>query len=598
VGTAWWSGYLDSHAVWQRSDRSPNPRDTPAVGQEQKTARVNQRAHGRCARTVVRAAVGVAFGGLVLGIGPGAVAAPVGTPFVPVNAPITWPATVEDGTAQTSTVTIDTAELAKGAELPGGRALTAGRTYLYVALHASYTYATDPTAPFAMPPADATLATPDGTVAGIRGQATSLAIDASWYFPVPAGLTSATLEVAPFSKVLGNERGDFLTWSFSPTPIALVARPVHPAGAASGGTPTSAGATEGGPSSAGTTAHDGGMPLGATLGAGVAGLVLLGAAGASLVSFRRRRAFARADRAGRVVLAGPPPLTAASPLVGAVLAGGALAPERHGILVKLLGPLEVEGTARPVTAGPVLEIIVFLALHPGRTFTSVQLRESIWGLGRQPIASQTFRKYMVELRKAFGRGVVVTDAHRYELTDAVYSDWAVFQALTGLTDAATVPGSAVPAPSGPEASAAEPVAPVSRPVDEYSGRERALSLVRGPVLSGCFDGKKNSPFAWAVGTANDIEDEVTSLAYDLALVFLRTDEPERADRVVALGLGCSDAHLRLRIVGLRVASVRGGPRALDRALDAARVALAGFPGDVAELELAARDLGWVATGSV
>ena len=37
--------------------------------------------------------------------------------------------------------------------------------------------------------------------------------------------------------------------------------------------------------------------------------------------------------------------------------------------------------------------------------------------------------------------------------------------------------------------------------DVLSGCEEALGLVRGPVLNGCFDGKKNSPFEWAVETS-------------------------------------------------------------------------------------------------
>ena len=109
---------------------------------------------------------------------------------------------------------------------------------------------------------------------------------------------------------------------------------------------------------------------------------------------------------------------------------------------------------------------MFLALHPGKTFTSVQLRESIWGLGRRPITSNTFRVYMVALRKAFGPGVVVTDVYRYQLTEVVTSDWSMFRSALQADD-------------------------------ELAGREQGLALVRGPVLHGSFDGKKNSPFSWA-----------------------------------------------------------------------------------------------------
>ena len=180
-------------------------------------------------------------------------------------------------------------------------------------------------------------------------------------------------------------------------------------------------------------------------------------------------------------------------------------------MVKLLGWLEIEGTKQPVTAGPLLELICYLVLNPGRSFTSVQIRESVWGLGRQPITSGAFRNYMVALRKAFGPGVVVTDRYRYELTDAVISDWDLFRAAL-------------------EAD------------DHLSGQEEALALVRGPVLHGSFDGKKNSPFAWAVGIANDIEDRITTTADDLAQAYLDLGDPAKASRAIAQGLLCADSN--------------------------------------------------------
>ena len=232
-------------------------------------------------------------------------------------------------------------------------------------------------------------------------------------------------------------------------------------------------------------------------------------------------------------------------------------------MVKLLGALEIEGTKRPVTAGPLLEIIVFLALNPGRTFTSVQLRESIWGLGRQPITSDTFRKYMVALRKAFGPGVVVTD--RLPLRD----------------DRMRSPPTGTSSELRLEAD------------DELAGREQGLALVRGPVLHGSFDGRKNSPFAWAIGNANAIEDEVTSVAVRprSGLPGPGRSPPGRHGGLpgpVVLGGQPPTAHRR------PPGRCRpGGPKEVGRRLEAARAAMATFPKDVTELEEEARTLGWV-----
>jgi hypothetical protein len=483
------------------------------------------------------------------------------TPFVPTNQPVVWSATQPDGTPVSSTVTIDTAEVGVADQLPSGATLQPGQTYFYVALHPNHVFGNDPQTPVPVPVTPATLTTSTGTVTGIPAAMSSFSVDGAWYFPLHSNVSAVTLKVASFTKVLGNERGDFGTWSFAPTLITFVATHVAtpPVTGSTGSSPSSAG---GAPTTAGSTAKSGsspaGTPVGVTLGAGVAGVVALGAATAGAVMIRRRRAFARADRDGRVVLSGPPALIA-----GAVgLAGGGVPPGRPQIVVKLLGPLVVDGTKRTVTHGPVLEIITYLALHPGQSFTSVQLRESIWGLGRQPIASQTFRKYMVELRKAFGTGVVVTDVYLYELTDTVTSDWDLFRVFLGADD-------------------------------ELSGQEDALGLVRGPVLHGCFDGKKNSPFSWAYDDVNLIEVEVVEVASDLALACLDLAEPSRAAQAVSRGILCSASNLRLRTVDLQVGAALGGPREVGRRLDAGRAVMATYPDDVATLEREARSLGWV-----
>jgi hypothetical protein len=475
-----------------------------------------------------------------------------------------------DGTPQSSTVTVDTAELAPGAKLPGGVQLTPGQNYFYVALHPSYAYSIDPHAPFAMPITAATLVTSQGTVPGIPIPPSSLTIDGSWYFPVPAKLTTATLQVTSFTKVLGDDRGNFTQRTFSPTPIEFVAQP-GASPAVPGASQANVGSTASQSASAATRTaphvgskggiagggKGGGPPMGVALGAGAVGAAILGATGAGLMSVRRRRAFARADREGRIVLAGPPALVAGA----TALAGVARKLQQQNVFVELLGSLRIQGTKQPITAGPLLELICYLVLNPGESFTSVQIRESVWGLGRQPITSATFRNYMVALRKAFGPGAVVTDVYRYQLTGAVISDWDLFRNSISA-------------------------------VDDLAGQEEALALVRGPVLHGSFDGKKNAPFAWAVGIANDIEDRVTTTAVELAIACLGLDDPSRSDKAIRQGLLCADSNLRLRTLDLEVGAAIGGPKEIGRRLEEGRAAVAGFPSDAVELEERARQLGW------
>jgi DNA-binding SARP family transcriptional activator len=511
------------------------------------------------------ALTGAAMTGLVAW-GSTAAAEPVGQQFAPTQSSIVWPAVTADGTAESSTVVVDVAEVAPGSELPDEAQLTSTQLYLYVALHPTHEFAGVLT-PLQMPATTATLVTPEGTVSGLMPPA-NYGIDASWYFPVSANLTTATLDVASFSQTVADAEGDFTTWTFSPQPIGFVGKATA---SVSGPAPTRPAA--GNVANKATTSKPmptpkrpiaptgGGIPLVGVLGGSLGGIAVLGAGSAGMVSFTRRRAFYRADREGRVVLTGPPVggMVAAGALVGAA----GLPEDRHDIVVKLLGWLEVEGTKGPITAGPLLEIIVFLVLNPGRSFTSVQLRESIWGLGRQPITSASFRTYMVTLRKALGPGVVVTDKYHYGMTGVVTSDWGQFQTA-------------------------------EQADDQLSGREQALDLVRGPVLHGCFDSKKNSPFAWAFDKASLIEVEITTVAAEVASARLDQGDARRAAKATAQGLLCSPSNMSLRTVDLKVGAAVGGPGEVGRRLEAARGAVGAFPQDVAELEEIASQLGWAA----
>ena len=139
-----------------------------------------------------------------------------------------------------------------------------------------------------------------------------------------------------------------------------------------------------------TASKAGGLPVGTIVGAGVGG----SGRPQSPAAQGWCPSFADAASTGPIRRSGsrsPVPLS----LPGPPLPGGAvLRPDGQAILVKILGALQLEGAKRKAISVPVLEIIVFLVLNPGETFNSAQLRERIWGLGRKPITSGTFRNYM------------------------------------------------------------------------------------------------------------------------------------------------------------------------------------------------------------
>ena len=333
---------------------------------------------------------------LVMAWGSTAMAAPVGRQFHPATSSATWPAVSSEGhPGAPSSRWTSPRRLSGPTFLTPANWRPPSTTSSSRCTPATSTPAT--ATPLHMPATAATLVTAQAT--SDRHPATSeLRRRRQWYFPVAANLTTATLQVASFSKVLGNEAGDFINWTFSSDTHRLRGpRAVATCSRSGQGAAGNVAGRANGSEAAGWT-QGGGVPVGAVIGGTLGGIAILGAGSAAAVSVARRRAFYRADREGRVVLTGPPPLIAGA----AVARVPAFHRRGHAIVVKLLGWLEVEGTKKPITAGPLLELITFLALNPGRSFTSVQIRESIWGLGRRPITSATFRKYMVEFRKAFG----------------------------------------------------------------------------------------------------------------------------------------------------------------------------------------------------
>ena len=536
--------------------------DTPVMGQQWGQCNP-EGCRSSCAALLIGVLCALAC--LVLAGVNTASAAPTQQSFSPSRVPVVFSATGPGGASVNVTVLVAASELIPATELASlpFPALPAGETYFHVWLHPQDPIDSPSFVPLSIPAAHASLATNAGKTTAVGIDPSPGSIDAQWYFPVADSITSATLAIASSTVIAYGANGSQTSYAIQATSIDFVTKPPAttpipiPTGAPTG--------TQGlgGPPALAT--KSGRVSSSAGLGVGIGGLVVLGIGAAIVVTVARRRAFYRADREGRVILVGPPTLSAAA--MTARLAGGAVGGDlhraRHGIVVKILGWLEVEGTKKPITAGPLLELIVYLVLNPGKSFSSVQIRESVWGLGRQPITPGSFRKYMVDLRKAFGPGVVVTNRFRYELTEAVISDWDLFRA----------------------ALAAD---------DNLAGQEQAMTFVRGPVLHGSFDGKKNSPFAWAYDEANRIEDQVTTTAIELARAHLDLDDAPRAARATSQGLLCSNSNLALRMVDLKVGAALGGTREVGRRLEAAQAAVADFPGDIAVLEKAARLLGWEA----
>lgn len=387
-------------------------------------------------------------------------------------------------------------------------------------------------------------------------------IDAALYvFVVPDSTTTAVLQIGA-SQVAALEQADptaeakQTTVSLAPASVALVAAspptttttlgPPTPLPSTTLARPRPASLKKSRPSSAAVRAAS----------AGGGGLLVIAVVVPIVI---RRRRYARADRAGQVVIVSPPELSPPPP--PALGPGERPAEEASTTLersVRMLGPLEIGGLVRPLRRQPAEELFVFLVLHPGRSFTSAELRSAIWVLGRREVSVESFRNYVLDLRRSLGPDVLVTTGTRYRIAVPVHSDVAQFRTALANPERAT-------------------------------GLEEALGLVRGPVLAGAFDGR-NAPYTWALPLVHELEAEIQDAASELAELAATTGDMARADWAIGQGLRCSPTDLRLLRSSIALGLAVGGAAELDKRLTAARARLRDFPADVEVLEAEARRL--------
>ena len=223
---------------------------------------------------------------------------------------------------------------------------------------------------------------------------------------------------------------------------------------------------------------------------------------------------------------------------------GAVAEALPPVQVNVLGPVEIIGLRRRIRRRPVADLLLYLALHPGRAWAGDELRAALWPVDSEASAA-SLHNYVSLLRGALPPGVL-PEANRsagYVLNDAVGTDWARFVALR---DAAR-------GVEGP---------------DEVSLLGRALDLVRGPVLSG-----SAAALAWAdMELARpEMEAAIEDVAHRLAEELMGTGDAVGAGKAASKGLTALAGSMLLHADRLRAAG--SDPAGLDRAWKEARGAL-------------------------
>lgn len=95
----------------------------------------------------------------------------------------------------------------------------------------------------------------------------------------------------------------------------------------------------------------------------------------------------------------------------------------------MLGPLRITGWSDDqARSGPVTELATYLALHPGRRYTTEELRDPL-SIGKaRALEASTIRTYANTLRRAVGTHLPDAGRLGYALTDAG-TDWQRFTEL-------------------------------------------------------------------------------------------------------------------------------------------------------------------------
>jgi hypothetical protein len=305
-------------------------------------------------------------------------------------------------------------------------------------------------------------------------------------FEVPVGTTTATLTVAPGTQMV--------TAAFSGSPEQPVAVPstnfaitfpvpqvpVPPSGAATA--PASFGASQ---LTATPRSHHQSSGFPVLMALLVAAAIAIAALGA-LIIHRRSRLIPAAPTGPSAATwppvpptpppappqpqrAAAPPIASHQPTVLVVPPHGPPPLEPGQIRVLVLGQPTVEGLSPAVGQTPI-EILIFLALHPGQSFTTDQLRTRLSGLSdSRNIGPDTIRRYMSELRRFLGPERIPEGGGRGYQAVEVHSD---LEAMQKSLQAATAVGD---------------------PADKARHLAEALAWVRAAPLA---DAPKNS-YEWA-----------------------------------------------------------------------------------------------------
>jgi hypothetical protein len=207
------------------------------------------------------------------------------------------------------------------------------------------------------------------------------------------------------------------------------------------------------------------------------------------------------------------------------------------VIVKVLGPVELEGWLCPPERAMVTELACYLALHHDRRFSGEQLRFALRPDGEHEPSAKTMRTYLSQLRKCLGPDYL-SSGGGYEFPWWVDSDFAIFKRTSE--------------------------------TERLANRVHSLEFIRGRP----FEGVPAATYGWVFSELwiSEIETTIVSIAHRIALECLEAGLIEKAEHCVRQGLLGVPQDLSLWELRLRIAA-QSSDGALERAKDEAAATL-------------------------
>ena len=217
--------------------------------------------------------------------------------------------------------------------------------------------------------------------------------------------------------------------------------------------------------------------------------------------------------------------------------------EQAEIYVRVMGPVEIEGTEGELARAKSVELVAYLAIHP-RGEDADRLMEALWP-DKKPV-STTFNTTVSVARGALGTNaagehhVAHVERGLYRAEPSVQTDWAVLRATV------------------------RRVASVEDPLQRLDLLCTALELVRGEPFDGCRRG-----YEWARrdGTASNVEREVVEAAAQAAEWAMNLHQAKVARWAARQGLLASPGNERLYRCLMATAAESGDRAEVERVMD-------------------------------